>query len=112
MSGIQLLLIAGVSLITVYFIQRMKAAVFSVLLMALLCLTAIFFILQPELTSRIANYFGVGRGADLVFYIFILLFWFIMLKLYARIRKLEATVTELARKISINSALNETRGND
>ena len=48
---------------------------------------------------------GVGRGADLLFYICILFFLFIILKLFARIRRLEKTVTDLVRYQAQNEAL-------
>jgi hypothetical protein len=41
---------------------------------------------------------GVGRGADLIFYVSILIFWFVSLKLYARIRKLEQQFTKIVRE--------------
>jgi len=50
----------------------------------------------------------VGRGADLVFYISILIFWFIILKLYARQRKLEQMITDLIRKDALENAIKNT----
>ncbi|MBZ5857454.1 DUF2304 domain-containing protein [Flavihumibacter profundi] len=104
MTAIQIVLITGVLFILVYFIQRLQKAVISVLFMVLLSGLAVLFILQPELTNTIAHKIGVGRGADLVFYISILLFWYFILRLYARIRKLEETVTTLIRQEAIKNA--------
>lgn len=104
MTGIQILLITGVLMITLYFFQRLKKAVFSVVLVTLMGAVAILFILQPELTNQIAHRIGVGRGADLVFYICILLFWYVVMRLYARIRKLEENITELIRNQAIANA--------
>ena len=73
MTAIQIVLITGVLFILVYFLQRIQKAVFSVVFMTLLSGLAVFFILQPELTNKIAHYIGVGRGADLLYqYPFIL----------------------------------------
>jgi hypothetical protein len=46
----------------------------------------------------------VGRGADLVFYTSILIFWFVILKLYARIRRLEQIITQVVRKDAVDEA--------
>lgn len=98
MNGIQLLLITSVVLITVYFFTRMHNSLLDLILLLMLVGTALVFILFPDLTSSLAHRLGVGRGADLVFYLSIVIFWFVILKLYARIRRLEGTVTELIRK--------------
>jgi hypothetical protein len=72
--------------------------------MMLLILTAIGFILWPELTNKIANGLGVGRGADLVYYVCILLFSFALLKLYSRMRRLEQEFTKLVREDALKKA--------
>lgn len=97
MTGIQLLLLTGVAFLALYFIIRLKKKVLDVILLFLMAATAILFILRPELTTKLAARLRVGRGADLVFYVSILLFWFVILKLYARIRKLEQQFTKLVR---------------
>lgn len=112
MTGIQILLLTGVLLITLYVIQRLKRPVISVVLVSFLAAVAVWFILQPELTNNIAHMIGVGRGADLVFYICILLFWYVLLRLYARIRKLEEIVTEMVRQSAVDKAIREGKMNE
>lgn len=104
MSGIKILLITGIAFIAVYFFVRLRNSLFDLILLLLLIATAIIFIVFPDLTNRIAHYLGVGRGADLVFYISIIIFWYVVLKLYARIRKLEQMVTGIIRKDAIDNA--------
>ncbi|PZR26209.1 MAG: DUF2304 domain-containing protein [Citrobacter freundii] len=98
MNGIQLLLITSIVLIAVYFFTRMHNSLLDLILLLTLVGAALVFVLFPDLTSTLAHRLGVGRGADLVFYLSIVIFWFVILKLYARIRRLESTVTELIRK--------------
>jgi hypothetical protein len=105
MSGIKILLITGVALIAVYFYLRLRNSVFDLVLLLLLIATAIFFILSPESANTVAHKLGVGRGADLVFYTSILIFWFVILKLYARIRRLEQTITRIVRKDALDEAV-------
>lgn len=103
MSGIKILLITGVIFFAVYFFVRLRNSLFDLLLLSLLMATAVIFILFPELTNNLANSLGVGRGADLVFYTSILLFWFVILKLYSRLRKLEQIISTLIRKDALNN---------
>lgn len=97
MSGIQVLLISGVIAIFLYYLFRLRSALFDLVALALFSGLAIFFILSPDYTNVIAQKLGVGRGADMLFYICILFFLFVILKLYARVRRLEETLTELVR---------------
>ena len=98
MSGIQLVLISGVLGIFLYYIFRLQNALLDLLTIAVLAGLAVFFILFPDYTNTIAEKLGVGRGADLLFYICILFFLFIVLKIIARIRRLEQMITELIRQ--------------
>jgi len=98
MNGIQLLLVTCIVLIAVYFFARVHNSVLDILLLLVLVSTALVFILFPDITSKIAHKLGVGRGADLVFYLSIIIFWFVIIKLYVRIRKLEKIVTDVVRR--------------
>lgn len=104
MSGIQVLLIGGVVIIFLYYAFRLRNAFFDLLILFVFSGLAIFFILFPDYTHQIAKKLGVGRGADLLFYISILFFLFIVLKLFARVRRLENTITDLVRQQSIKEA--------
>lgn len=104
MSGIQILLIAGVLVIMLFYIIRLRSAIFDLILITIFSGLAIFFILFPDYTSDIARKMGVARGADLLFYVCILFFLFIILKLFARIRRLETTLTEMIRQLAIKEA--------
>lgn len=104
MTGIQFLLIGGVILIFIYYLSRIRSAFFDLIALFIFSGLAIFFILFPEYTNIIANKLGVGRGADLLFYICILFFLFIIIKLFARIRRMEKIITDLVRQQSIKDA--------
>lgn len=104
MSGIQLLLLTGVVFIGLYFITRLKKRLLDIFLLFILVAAGIIFILWPDVTNTIARKLNVGRGADLIFYISILIFWFVILKLYARMRRMEQALTDMARKQALDSA--------
>ncbi|MDZ4794696.1 MAG: DUF2304 domain-containing protein [Bacteroidota bacterium] len=108
MNGIKILLITGVAFIAVYFFIRLRNSLLDILLLLVLIAAAIVFILFPDITNQLANKLGVGRGADLVFYTSIIIFWFVILKLYARIRKLEQLLTSILRNKAIEEAQEKT----
>ncbi|MCA9251215.1 MAG: DUF2304 domain-containing protein [Phycisphaerae bacterium] len=59
----------------------------------------------PELTTSIAEQLGLRRGADLVMY-FAILFSFVgFYMIYVRMRRLDANLTLLVRKLAIENPL-------
>ena len=104
MSGIQLVLVTGLIFIGLYFVTRLKKRLLDIVLLFAMIAAGVVFALRPGITNIIARELGVGRGADLIFYISILIFWFVSLKLYARIRKLEQQVTSIIRDDAIRNA--------
>ena len=103
MNGIKIILITGIAFIAVYYFIRLRNSLFYIILLMLMIGVAITLVLFPDISNDIAHRLGVGRGADLVFYTSILIFWFIILKLYARIRRLEQTITQIVRKDALDN---------
>ncbi|MCB1688806.1 MAG: DUF2304 domain-containing protein [Halioglobus sp.] len=64
---------------------------------------------MPALSSVIANYLGVGRGADLIFYIWILVSMLALVSLYFSINQSKKQITELARALALHIAETDTR---
>lgn len=67
------------------------------------------FILDPELTQRIARVLGVGRGADAVFYLAIVGLSYGIFRLYLRLRHQDQMLTLLVRKLAIENRKSEDR---
>ncbi len=69
-------------------------------------------VVWPDGTTRIAKLFGIGRGVDLLLYLLIVTFVFVVINFYLRLRESEQRVTELARAVAIRDAelLNRDRG--
>jgi hypothetical protein len=61
---------------------------------------AVLSIFFPGMLSTVANFFGVGRGTDLVLYGTIVSFLVFMSTTYQRFRHLEISTTKLARRIA------------
>lgn len=58
-------------------------------------------ILQPDWTSRVAALVGIGRGADLIFYVSTLFIFFICFNFYIRFRLIEERQTQLVRELAL-----------
>jgi hypothetical protein len=63
-----------------------------------LCIVAV---LAPTTISEVANLVGVGRGTDLVLYVFVLASLFIWIGLYRRLHDMEERFVDLARQIAL-----------
>ena len=87
-----------------YMYLRLRSNLLDAILIFLFCGVAVFFILFPDMTTRIAQWMGVKRGINLVFYSITVFFFFLILKLYSRMRKLENKFTEMVRENSLNKA--------
>ena len=68
---------------------------------SLLWIAAAVAIIRPSITSTIAHFLGIGRGADLVFYCAILGMLAGFFAVYIRLKRLEGDITRLVRAIAI-----------
>jgi hypothetical protein len=64
-------------------------------------LVAIIGVLLPQTTQWLADLLGVGRGADAVFYVTIVVLFYIAFRLHLKIRGLEHQITDLVRKLAL-----------
>lgn len=62
----------------------------------------------PDLTQHLAHAVGITRGADLVFYFFVLAFLATTFYFYSRMVRLQRQVTQLVRHLALHEA---QRGN-
>ncbi len=104
MSLIQVALVLGSILLLVLYSAFLRSTLRDRVLTILLFVTAVVAILFPDLTTRVANAVGVGRGADLLIYLFVLAAVFAFIVLNARIMRLEDNITELVRELALARA--------
>jgi hypothetical protein len=64
----------------------------------------VVFVVNPDLTTRIAHGVGVGRGTDLLFYLFCLASITVFLRMYKKNRAVEEKLTEVARQVALQGA--------
>jgi hypothetical protein len=75
-------------------------------LLAWFCLWILVLIsvwIQNSLTI-FANFLGIGRGADLAFYIAILVLFFFIFRIYTRLEKIDRKITDLTRNDALQNA--------
>jgi hypothetical protein len=94
------LLLGGVALYFTKFRSKVWDRAIAVTLFA----AATLFVMNPELANRLALVAGVGRGADLFFYITIPGLGFALLLLFSRIRALEQQLTQVIRELALVQA--------
>lgn len=102
MTLIQVVLTAGIIVIAIYMYLRLRSTIFDLILILLFLITGIIFVMFNEITDKMAHFLGISRGADMIFYLGILFLFFLILKLYSRLRRVEENLTELVRKRSID----------
>jgi hypothetical protein len=67
-------------------------------------------IVFPGLVTAVANAVGVGRGADLVLYVMVVVSVFVWVGVYRRLHDMEARFVELSRNIALESSASIARG--
>lgn len=104
MFVIQILLTIFFLFALVKVIGRWRAGVLSVAGMiwwSLFWVAAIIVVLLPNSTATLAKLVGIGRGADLVVYVALVLIFFIIFRLMIKIELLNKDITKLTRKIAL-----------
>lgn len=72
--------------------------------MALFILAAACSLLFPQIWTWFANLLGIGRGADLLLYLMVLVFLGFVASSYRRFRHIEVDTTRLARRMALDAA--------
>lgn len=60
--------------------------------------------LQPDAANVIAHFLGVGRGADLIFYLWTLLSALLIANIHFRLRQQKSMLTTLTRELALLGA--------
>jgi len=99
---IQLILTAALAGLMIYaWRQRGLAAAIRLGLYAVI-LVGIFLVWVPEASTEIAHLVGVGRGADLLMYLWIVLSFVLILNLHLKLKANMRLLTQLSRHVAIS----------
>lgn len=60
-----------------------------------------FVAIMPQTTDVVAQFFGVGRGADAVIYVALIGLFFLVFRMYVHIEAVEGEITQLVRKLAL-----------
>ena len=67
-----------------------------------LFIIAAFGVIFPNLTTRVANILGIGRGADLIIYGSIATLFYLVFRLYILLEDIRHEITEVVRKTALH----------
>jgi hypothetical protein len=100
-----LLVLSGA--IMFYFLVATRNLAVQRLFVVLFFGTGIVFILKPDITNQMAASVGIGRGADLVFYLSILVLFFLSFNFYLRFRRTSEILTVVIRELALRAPIRE-----
>lgn len=104
MSVIQILILVFAAVgVTRAFMQFRKGAltIAWLLFWVLFWIAAGFVAVMPQTTDVVAQFFGVGRGADAVIYVALIALFFLVFRMYVHIEEVEGAMTRLVRKLAM-----------
>jgi hypothetical protein len=77
--------------------MRVRSIVWDRIVLLVLACGGIILALQPDRATDVANVVGIGRGTDLLLYVFVLFSLFHIVHIGSRLRRMERQITQLAR---------------
>lgn len=104
LSLLQIVLLAIILFTLTRVILRMKEGrleVGSFIFWVLIWITAIAAVLFPDVTTNIANQIGVGRGADAIIYISLIVLFYLIFRTNVAMENIQQNLTQLVRELSL-----------
>jgi hypothetical protein len=95
------ILLAG---IVVYAWSEYARSPVVAVLTLLVASAGLYFVWMPEHSTQLAEAVGIGRGVDLILYIWVCLSLIVLLNLHLKLRTQMELITTLARKIALADA--------
>jgi small membrane protein len=95
----------------VFAVQQATSRVVRALILAVIAIGG-FFVWRPEETTVISRAVGVGRGADLVLYLWVVITMALLLVLYLKLVQMGRKVTQLTRAIALSQARGPHSGSE
>lgn len=99
---IQIFLITAIVIFALY-AYRLRTILADRLILFGLSLVGIILIIQPNWSTLIAHFLGIGRGTDLILYLFIIFSLFRFMGIDSYHRDIDHHTTEIVRAIALRS---------
>jgi hypothetical protein len=96
----QVLLVLFILAFIIY-VVRLRNVLTDRIIFLVSALIGIAFVIRPNLATYLANLIGIGRGADLLLYLMIIFSLFFSVTVLAEIKKVDAKLTDVVRKIAL-----------
>jgi hypothetical protein len=100
----QLILSALLGGILLYAWLEYRRAPVIGLLSVLAALTGLYFVWVPAHATSLAALVGIGRGVDLILYVWVVISLIVLLNLHLKLRQQTEVITVLARELAIANA--------
>jgi len=94
-------LLVGALIFFIWYLFRGRSVLVDRLIYLVCALVGIVLVINPEMASKVARVLGIGRGVDLMIYLFIILGLFYSAATTSRIKKLENQITAVVRKSAL-----------
>lgn len=82
-------------------LKNKKLTINEFLFWCAICIILILLSIFPQVSDKIANFFGFGRGLDFFIVSSILLIFYLIFRIYSMLEELDSRIAELARSISL-----------
>ena len=105
MMPIKIILILFLILVLRVFLVQKSMVLTKRVIAFLMFFVLLFLILFPDVSTTAANFIGVRRGVDLIFYLSHFFLLFLIILIWRGTHSLKTTVTELSRTIALQNAV-------
>lgn len=78
----------------------------------LLWLAMIVAAIDPNVTTKVANFFGIGRGVDFMMYAAFIFIFFLIFKILLRINQLDKNMTKIVNHLAVKDSKNNKQENN
>lgn len=102
----KLILTALLCIVLVYALIAARGARFVAFVFVLLSVAGAYFVWFPRETTRLAHAVGIGRGADLVLYVWVIVSLLAVLNLHLKLKSQLHMLTKVARSLALYEARN------
>lgn len=96
------LLLCGVLIYAWAEYRRSPAVAFMSVVVSM---AGLLFVWLPSLTTQVAEFVGIGRGVDLILYLWVCISLIVFLNLHLKLRTQAEMITKLARAIALSNVM-------